>query len=76
MKLTPGEYCRFSLSGRIALLHQYGKFICSRLVHSKKILVYKLYDFYVEVIKDLVKNTVLEANPVWSRDMLEFLISL
>lgn len=76
MELTRGEYCQFTLSGRIHLLHQYGKFIFSRIIQTKKITLFKLCDFYVAVIKDLIRNRVLEADPLWSHELLQFFMSL
>lgn len=76
MKITKGAFCRFTLPGRIKLLHQYGNFICSKIIDAKKIMVFKLCDFYVAVIKDLVRNCILEANPIISHELLQFFVSL
>jgi hypothetical protein len=76
LKLTRAEYCQFTLSGRIELLRLYGKFICAKIIKTKKIIIFKLYDFYVAVIKDLLRNRVIEADPVWSNELLQFFISL
>ena len=55
MKLTQAEYCQFKLEGRIRLLHQYARFIFSKKLETIKITIFKLSDFYVAVIKDLLK---------------------
>ena len=75
MKITKGAFSRFTLPGRVKLVHQYGRFISSKIMEAKKIMLFKLCDFYVAIIRDLVRNCVLEANPVISQELLQFLIS-
>ena len=58
-----GEYCRFSLHGRMRLLYEYGEIIFSKIIQKKKIELYRFFDFHVEVIKDLFNN-LLKAEPV------------
>ncbi len=69
MKITRGEYCRFSLGGRIRLLNEYGEMIFSIILKHHKIQFFKFFDFYVEVIKDLIKSSFLHADPV-SKDRI------
>ena len=76
MKISKGEFCQLSLLGRIRLLHQYARHICSKTFDTKKITIFKLYDFYVAVIKDLIKNIIIEANPVVSLELPNFYLSL
>ncbi len=76
MKLSKAQYSQLSLFGRVKLLHQYARFICSKILETKKIMIFKLYDFFVAVIKDLHKNKIIEADPILSQDMLKFYLLL
>ena len=64
MKITKGEFCRFSLQGKLRLLNDYGEMIFSVILKHHKIQFFKFFDFYVEVLKDLLKNSFLQASPV------------
>ena len=46
------------------LLKHYGEVICSVVIKRYKIRVYKIFDFYVEVVKDLLTKKLLRADPV------------
>ena len=72
MKITKGDYCRFSLEGRIRLLHEFGVLICWIVTGDKLVTVFRLSDFYVEVIFDIAEDKVLKAEPIWSSKMVEF----
>ncbi len=76
MKITKAAYCGLSLLGRVRFLHQYARFICSKTIETKKIMIFKLYNFYVAVIKDLIRNSIIEADPISSQNMLMFYLGL
>ena len=70
MYLSKGEYCQFSLKGRLNLLYEFGTFINEKYVDEIKIKIFILNDFYVEVIYNDEK--VIKAEPVLSAGMLYF----
>ncbi len=70
MKLTKGEYCQFSLKSRLALLKEFGVLITEKYVNEKLIRIFRIYDFYVEVLYDLLNNKFLKAEPVYSHQMM------
>ena len=72
MKITIGEYCQFSVQARVQLLHSFGQYICFTIIERKGIILFKLFDFYVEVIKDLYNHTILQANPIPCNSMITF----
>lgn len=72
MKITIGEYCRFSLQGRINLLYQYGEIICYGIFEKKLITIFKLFYFHVEVVIELLSKSIVEANPVVFCNLLRF----
>lgn len=72
MKITIGEYCRFSLQGRINLLYQYGEIICYGIFEKKLITIFKLFDFHVEVVNELFSKSIVAAKPVVSCNMISF----
>ncbi|MDN3654065.1 hypothetical protein QWZ08_00420 [Ferruginibacter paludis] len=72
MKITRGEYCRFSLQGRVQLLCCCGRYVCSAAIENKYLIVYKLPDFYVEVLTDLHNHTIVHARPVLSLQLIAF----
>jgi hypothetical protein len=71
MKISKGEYCCFSLHGRVRLLYEYGEIVFSKIIETKKIELYRFFDFYVEVIKDVFNNCLLRAEPV-SKELVRF----
>ncbi len=71
MKLTKGEYCQFSLKSRLALLKEFGVLVTEKYVNEKLIRIFKIYDFYVEVLYDLLTNRFLKADPVYSNSLVE-----
>ncbi len=70
MKLTKGEYCQFSLKSRLALLKEFGVLITEKYVNEKLIRIFRIYDFYVEVLYDLLNNKFLRAEPVYNHQMV------
>jgi hypothetical protein len=70
MKLTQGEYCRFSLKGRVRLRDDYGTVIAEKYYSEIQVKVFHLYDFYVEVLYDLISKKIIKAEPVLSKQML------
>jgi hypothetical protein len=71
MKLTKGEYCQFSLKSRLALIREFGVLVTEKYVNEKMIRIFKLYDFYVEVLYDLMTDRFLKAEPVYSLNLIE-----
>jgi hypothetical protein len=69
------EYCRFSLNGKLRLLNLFGKIVFEKITQKEEMVVFKLNDFYVAVIKDLETNSVIEASPLWSDEQLQFYLS-
>ena len=51
MEISIGEYCQFTLRGKMSLIDQYGKFECLKVFDKKRITVFKLFDFHVEVVR-------------------------
>jgi hypothetical protein len=74
MKLTQGEYCRFSLKGRVRLLDNYGIVIAERYYSEMQLKVFQFHDFYVEVLYDLINKEIIKAEPVISKQMLSHYI--
>ena len=72
MKITKGEYCQFTLQGKTQLLHLYGKVICRRTIEDKAITIFRVFDFYVEVIyNEQMDNLIMQAEPV-SQNLINF----
>ena len=72
MKITKGEYCQFTLQGKIQLLHLYGKAICHKAIDDKAITIFRVFDFYVEVIYiEPMNNFIIQAEPV-SQSLINF----
>jgi hypothetical protein len=70
MKLTKGEYCQFSLKSRLALLKEFGVLINEKYVNEKLIRIFRIYDFYVEVLYDLLNHKFLKAEPVHNQQLV------
>ncbi|GAC1661729.1 MAG: hypothetical protein NVS9B7_29770 [Flavisolibacter sp.] len=64
MKLTKGEYCQFTMKGRLQLLKEFGEFLNEKMLGNKSMQLYKLYDFYVEVIFNKGNEKYEYAEPV------------
>ncbi len=72
MKLTKGEYCQFSLKGRLQLLNEFGEFLSESILGAKSMQLYKLYDFYVEVIFNTQSLKFEYAEPTKTPGLLNF----
>jgi len=74
MKITKGEFCQFSLQGRLRLINHYGKMIFSKTIEKYKIQIFKIFDFHVQVIKEIFHLNYLLADPV-PVEIINFYIS-
>ncbi len=72
MKITRGEYCQFSLTGRLQLLEEFGEFLGVKTIEHKSIQLYQIYDFYVEVIYNNTSHKIEHAEIVKSTNLLSF----
>ena len=70
MKITKGEYCQFNLKSRVALLREFGQLEFERIFGNKAIRIFTIYDFYVEVIYNRLKEEVEKVEPVSFLDMM------
>ena len=70
MKITKGEYCQFSLRGKMQLLIEFGNLQGENIIGNKVIQLYKLYDFYVEVLCSRINKKIEHIEPVKSPNML------
>lgn len=70
MYLSKGEYCQFSLKGRLNLLYEFGTFINEKYIDETKIKIYILNDFYVEVLYNNEK--AIKAEPVLFAGMMHY----
>lgn len=69
--MTKGEYCRFGLKSRLKLLKEFGCLVCEESLNQVKVQIFRLYDFFVEVLVDINTRAVLKAEPLLSMAMLE-----
>jgi len=71
MNLTPAEFCSFNLKSRIQLLMKDGVFLAERRVYrAYKVRLFKVYQFYTEMVLDLAKNEVISITPVINSEVL------
>lgn len=70
--MTKGEYCRFGLKSRLKLLKEFGCLVCEQSLNQVKVQIFRLYDFFVEVLVDMQTLSVLKAEPLLSAAMLGF----
>ena len=75
ISITRVEYCRFSLKGKLRLLDLFGEVVFEKITQKEEMVVFKLNDFYVAVIKDMENNSVIDASPLWSEEQLQFYLS-
>ena len=66
MKITKGEYCQFSLHGKLQLLDEFGELLCEKSYESRSIRLFRLCDFYVEVMFNKVNSITERAEPIKS----------
>jgi len=57
------------------LLDLFGEVVCEKITQKEEMVVFKLNDFYVAVIKDMENNSVIDASPLWSEEQLQFYLS-
>lgn len=73
MKLTKGEYCQFNLKSRITLLKGRGKLLFrKKLDNIYEIMLFRIYDFYVEVFYNYKTRKILTADPILNVNWLDF----
>ncbi|HWJ92369.1 MAG TPA: hypothetical protein VNR87_14735 [Flavisolibacter sp.] len=70
MKITKGEYCQFSLGGRLDLLKEFGELLGEVVLDQLFVQVYRIHDFYVEVRFDHPTGKLLYAEPLKNLLML------
>lgn len=70
--MTKGEYCRFGLKSRLKLLKEFGCLVCEESLNQVQVQIFRLYDFFVEVLVDLHTRAVIKAEPLLSMAMLDF----
>ena len=75
ISITRVEYCRFSINGRLRLLDLFGEVVFEKITKTEEVVIFKISDFYVAVIKDLTINSVVEANPLSVVEALQFYLS-
>jgi hypothetical protein len=64
MKITKGQFCQFSLQGRLRLINMYGRIIFSKIIEKYKIQIFKIFDFHVQVIRNIFNLDCLLADPI------------
>jgi hypothetical protein len=74
MKITKGQFCQFSLQGRLRLINLYGRIIFSKIIEKYKIQVFKIFDFHVQVIKNIFNLDCLLVDPI-PIDIINFYIN-
>ncbi len=72
MEITRGEYCQFSLTGRLQLLQEFGEFLGVRIIEHKSIQLYHIHDFFVEVIYDNINHKIENAEIIKNENLLSF----
>ncbi len=75
MDLTIGEYCLFNRHSRIKLLERKGILISRKRIDAQhEIKLFRLFDFYVEVIWSLSETKALKIEPVRGGQWLGFFV--
>ena len=75
ISITRVEFCRFSLKGKLRLLDLFGEVVFEKITQKEEMVVFKINDFHVAVIKDLEINSVIDATLLWSKEQLQFYLS-
>ena len=70
MKITKGEYCQFNLRSKVELLHEFGQLEFERIFGNTSVRIFTIYDFYVEVVYNQMKEEIEKAEPVSFMDIL------
>ena len=72
MYLTRAEYSSFNIRSKLQLLQNDGNFLAERKVYRTHLIkLYKIYSFYVEVIRETGQDKVLNADPIINPGMLK-----
>jgi hypothetical protein len=64
MKVTKGEYCQFSLHGKMQLLNEFGELLGQKKIDNISIQFYRLCDFYVEVLMNVKNKELVKVEPI------------
>lgn len=70
MKITKGEYCQFNVKSKIELLKEFGQLEFERTFGTTAVRIFTIYDFYVEVIYNQLKEEIEKVEPVSFMDIL------
>lgn len=66
--INKSEFCQFSLAGKIRLIDEFGKLLFIKVYVKRTMIIYRLFNFYVQVI--YYGDTVEKAEPI-SPDMID-----
>ena len=55
------------------MLDLFGEIVFEKVTKTEEVIVFKLFDFYVAVTKDLGINAVVEADPLSSDEVFQFI---
>jgi hypothetical protein len=72
MIITKGEFCQFSLNSRMAMIREFGTFVCDHYTVGKCIMLYEFNGYFVEIIYDRQSSRVEKAEPVINTGMLKY----
>ena len=65
MELTRAEFCLFNLKSKIQLVEKDGHFLTRRVSGDQFLIsLYRIYDFFVEVIYEIPTIETLSVEPV------------
>jgi hypothetical protein len=70
MHLSKGEFSLFSSKGKLNLISEFGILITINYIDDVKIMVYQLYDFYVEVI--YCNRNIIKIEPLMFKNKISF----
>jgi hypothetical protein len=54
--ITRVEYCCISLKGKLRLLDLFGEMVFEKITKTEEVIIFKIGDFYVAVIKGNTKT--------------------
>jgi len=61
--VNKSEFCQFSLTGKIQFLVEYGELLYVKDFKRREIEIYRLHDFYVQVVLETGKAISAEVFP-------------
>lgn len=61
--VNKSEFCQFSLTGKIQFLVEYGELLYVKSFKRREIKIYRLQDFYVQVVLEIGKAIGAEVFP-------------